>query len=104
MKGGGRGVAVQNRGALPSGPSAGAASANGLNRYTRTTATIDGPRVRRSTPLLPCLGPTLSSEPTATIRAARTSHAYMQLSQRIFRSRSERMLAGVAGGLATYFD
>jgi phage shock protein C len=28
----------------------------------------------------------------------------MDLSNRIYRSRSERMLAGVAGGLATYFD
>ena len=28
----------------------------------------------------------------------------MDLSTRIYRSRTERMLAGVAGGLATYFD
>jgi phage shock protein PspC (stress-responsive transcriptional regulator) len=28
----------------------------------------------------------------------------MELSNRLFRSRSERMLAGVAGGIATYFD
>jgi phage shock protein PspC (stress-responsive transcriptional regulator) len=28
----------------------------------------------------------------------------MELSNRIYRSRSERMLAGVAGGLASYFD
>jgi len=28
----------------------------------------------------------------------------MELSNRIYRSRSERMLAGVAGGLAHYFD
>jgi phage shock protein C len=28
----------------------------------------------------------------------------MQLSNRLFRSRSERMLAGVAGGIANYFD
>ncbi len=28
----------------------------------------------------------------------------MELSHRIFRSRSERMIAGVAGGLATHLD
>jgi phage shock protein C len=28
----------------------------------------------------------------------------MELSQRIYRSNSERMCAGVAGGLANYFD
>ena len=28
----------------------------------------------------------------------------MELRNRIYRSRTERMLAGVAGGLATYFD
>jgi phage shock protein C len=28
----------------------------------------------------------------------------MDLSTRIYRSRAERMLAGVAGGLATHFD
>jgi phage shock protein PspC (stress-responsive transcriptional regulator) len=28
----------------------------------------------------------------------------MELRNRIYRSQSERMLAGVAGGLATYFD
>jgi len=28
----------------------------------------------------------------------------MELKNRIFRSRNERMLAGVAGGLAEYFD
>jgi phage shock protein C len=28
----------------------------------------------------------------------------MNLSTRIYRSRTERMLAGVAGGFATYFD
>ena len=28
----------------------------------------------------------------------------MELSNRLFRSRDERMLAGVAGGLATHFD
>jgi len=28
----------------------------------------------------------------------------MELRHRIYRSNSERMLAGVAGGLATYFD
>ncbi len=28
----------------------------------------------------------------------------MELSNRIYRSRSERMLAGVAGGLAVHFD
>jgi phage shock protein C len=28
----------------------------------------------------------------------------MELRNRIYRSRSERMLAGVAGGLADYFD
>ncbi len=29
---------------------------------------------------------------------------HMELRNRIYRSRSERMLAGVAGGLASYFD
>jgi phage shock protein C len=36
--------------------------------------------------------------------AARARHIRMELRNRIYRSQTERMLAGVAGGLATYFD